>query len=225
MITENFNAYSDGGSHKEFSIAVSGTDRVITNEKLLQESIKLDEALCSDQNLRYGSCEASQLTLQVANSDIDFKDKTLTVTVTMDGISTEYGTFKVQSDKPTADRIWRVLTAYDAMYDIINADVSAWYKTLTFPMTIKAFRDSFFTNLGITQKNATLINDSFETEGGFSATGALSCVSFSGSSSVSQRSRLASTSEDSDDTSDLTGIPVSGFRRFLRWAFIPVYVS
>ena len=174
MITENFSAYPDGGSHKEFNITVSGTDRVITNERLLQDSIKLDEALCSEQNLKYGSCEASQLTLQVANSDIDFKDKTLTVTVTMDGVSTKYGTFKVQSDKPTADRIWRVLTAYDAMYDIINTDVSEWYKGLTFPMTIRAFRDSFFSHLGITQKTVTLINDVFETEGGFSVTGALS---------------------------------------------------
>ena len=174
MITENFSAYPDGGSHKEFNITVSGTDRVITNERLLQDSIKLDEALCSEQNLKYGSCEASQLTLQVANSDIDFKDKTLTVTVTMDGVSTKYGTFKVQSDKPTADRIWRVLTAYDAMYDIINTDVSEWYKGLTFPMTIRAFRDSFFSHLGITQKAVTLINDTFETEGGFSVTGALS---------------------------------------------------
>lgn len=168
----HYDDYKDGGSHKEFQIVCGST--TITNEKLLQDSIKLEEALCSDDNLRYGTCESTQLTLQVANTDIDFKDKTLTVSVLMDGNSTKYGTFKVQSDKPTADRLWRVLTAYDALYDIINADVSEWYNGLTFPMTVKAFRDSFFTYLGITQKSVTLINDTFSLDKGFSVTGSLS---------------------------------------------------
>lgn len=174
MIVDNYTAYEDGGGHKEFNIAIAGTSTIITNEQLLQDSIRLDEALCSEQNLKYGACEASQLTLQVARTDIDFKDKILNVSVTMDGSVTKYGTFRVISDIPTADRIWRVLTAYDALYDILNADVKEWYESLTFPMTIKAFRDSFFSHLGITQKSVTLINDTFQTEGGFTVSGTLS---------------------------------------------------
>ena len=38
-----------------------------------------------------------------------------------------YGAYKVYSDVPTSDRTKREITAYDAMYDIINADVKSWY--------------------------------------------------------------------------------------------------
>ena len=71
-----------------------------------------------------------------------------------------YGVFKVASDVPTADRTKRQITAYDAMYDIINTDVKSWYAGLSFPMTLRQFRDSFFAHLGIEQAVATLPNDS-----------------------------------------------------------------
>jgi len=71
-----------------------------------------------------------------------------------------YGVFKVASDVPTADRTKRQITAYDAMYDIINTDVKSWYAGLSFPMTLKQFRDSFFANLGIAQVETSLANDS-----------------------------------------------------------------
>lgn len=92
----------------------------------------------------------------------------------IDEASASYGRFRVHSDKPSNDRRWRDLTCYDVMYDILNADVISWYNGLTFPMTLKNLRDSFFTYLGITQETTTLINDSFVTPGGFSVSGSLS---------------------------------------------------
>lgn len=92
----------------------------------------------------------------------------------IDEASAAYGRFRVHSDKPSNDRRWRDLTCYDIMYDILNADVISWYNGLTFPMTLKNLRDSFFTYLGITQETTTLINDSFVTPGGFSVSGSLS---------------------------------------------------
>lgn len=174
MITANYSDYVDGGSHKDFEISVVETETTYDNSQMLSESIKLDEALCSEQNLRFGSCEASQFSVQIANSEISLEGKTLEVSVTMDEETTKYGTFKVISDKPTADRIWRVITAYDKMYDIINADVLTWYNGLTFPMTLANFRNSFFNHLGISQVSTNLINDSFSIPGGFSSTGSLS---------------------------------------------------
>ena len=91
-----------------------------------------------------------------------------------DTYTVSLGRFKVIEDKPTNDRNWRSLTCYDEMYDILNADVASWYSALTFPMTIKQFRDSFFTHLGITQETRTLVNDSFSTQGGFVVEGTLS---------------------------------------------------
>ena len=71
------------------------------------------------------------------------------------------------SVKPTKDRMYQDLTCYDKMYDIINANVVDWYNNLTFPMSLKNFRDSFFTELGVTQVTATLVNDNFMIQGGF----------------------------------------------------------
>ena len=92
----------------------------------------------------------------------------------IDEASATYGRFRVHSDKPSNDRRWRDLTCYDIMYDILNADVISWYNGLTFPMTLKDLRDSFFNYLGVTQVTTTLINDSFVTPGGFSVGGSLS---------------------------------------------------
>lgn len=46
------------------------------------------------------------------------------------------------------------------MYDIINTDVKSWYAGLSFPMTLKQFRNSFFAHLGIAQVETSLVNDS-----------------------------------------------------------------
>ena len=98
MITANYSDYADGGSHKDFSITVDGEQTTYDNTKMLSESIKLDEALCSEQNLRFGCCEASQFSVQIANSAVSLEGKTINVSVTMDDETTKYGTFKVISD-------------------------------------------------------------------------------------------------------------------------------
>jgi hypothetical protein len=74
------------------------------------------------------------------------------------------GKYKVISDKPTADRLYKNIKAYDGLYEVINAEVSEWYEGLTFPMTLKTFRDSFFAYLGIEQVEVTLINDDMSIE-------------------------------------------------------------
>ena len=76
----------------------------------------------------------------------------------------ELGTYTVVSDVPTVERDHRELTAYDDLYLILNTEVSAWYESLTFPMTLKDFRDAFFNHLGITQDPTILINDNITIE-------------------------------------------------------------
>jgi hypothetical protein len=170
---DNYDDYKTGGTHKVFSISVVGENITITNENLRTESIVLDEELCSSTNLKFGSCGTSKFTAEIANVFENFEGKLINVTVTMDNEVTKYGTFKVFSDKPIADRIFRSLTAYDAMNDIIKTNVLSWYNSLTFPMTLKNFRDSFFNYLGITQETTTLVNDNFIIPGGFTASDSL----------------------------------------------------
>lgn len=161
--------YNQDSVNKQMVISYDGGE--ITNAELYAESFELAESLCSESELRFGSCEASVVKFKIANAVDSLKDKWLTVTETLNGDTKtpfRFGEYKVYSDTPSGDRNYRNVTAYDAMYDIINAEVVEWYNSLEFPMTQKEFRDSFFEYLGIVQEETELIHDSMEVERTFS---------------------------------------------------------
>ena len=198
-------------------------DIVLTNTDICTEEMSLEEALCSDEEIRYGACEASCFKVRVVNS-ASFKGKMLYVKmkivvdderylidsqgnriVTDDGDyiivnigerddEIPMGVYKVFSDEPTNDRMWRDLVCYDLMYDIQNANVKEFYtfhKTNNrFPMTLKTLRDMFFDYLRKTDQwrlistpilpsdfevvETTLCNDTFPTKGDFNVSETLS---------------------------------------------------
>lgn len=159
----------------------------ITNTELHQEKFELTESLCSEQELTFGSCEAAMIKFTVSNTFLPMKGRWMTVRTSLGGhadVPLQFGRYKVDSDTPTADRTCRDVVAYDALYDILNADVAAWYntvfpshkeqqkdkdgKTTTVtvydPITMKQFRDSFFKYFGIEQADIILVNDGMSIE-------------------------------------------------------------
>lgn len=164
MINSNLKEkYWDSSTDKQTVISVVGTNQKIDNSMLEIGTFALEESLCSESELKFGACEANCVKFTARNTAGNIIGKTISIEETIDGDSQNpmpYGVFKVASDVPTADRTKRQITAYDAMYDIINTDVKAWYAGLSFPMTLKQFRDSFFTHLGIAQVETSLVNDS-----------------------------------------------------------------
>lgn len=172
---------------KQLSIVSDDGKINITNTELHQEKFELTESLCSEQELTFGSCEAAMIKFTVSNTFLPMKGRWMTVKMSLGGhadIPFQFGRYKVDSDTPTADRTCRDVVAYDALYDILNADVAAWYntvfpshkeqqkdkdgKTTTVtvydPVTMKQFRDSFFKYFGIEQADITLINDNMSIE-------------------------------------------------------------
>lgn len=172
---------------KQLSIVSDDGKINITNTELHQEKFELTESLCSEQELTFGSCEAAMIKFTVSNTFLPMKGKWLTVRMSLDGhtdAAFQFGRYKVDSDTPTADRTCRDVVAYDAIYDILNADVAAWYntvfpsnkeqqkdkdgKTTTVtvydPVTMKQFRDSFFKHFGIEQADIILVNDGMSIE-------------------------------------------------------------
>nr|DAM18498.1 MAG TPA: endosialidase chaperone [Bacteriophage sp.] len=155
---------------KQLIIATDDGSVTITNTELHQESFELTESLCSESELTFGACEAAAVKFTISNVFTSLKDKWITVKMVLDGNESNpfvFGRYKVVSDKPTADRTKREIEAYDALYDVINADVVGWYNeilpnTETY-VTLKQFRDSFFSHFGITQKDITLANDDMTT--------------------------------------------------------------
>ena len=155
--------YWDSSTDKQMVISVVGTNQKIDNSMLEIGTFALEESLCSESELKFGACEANCVKFTARNTAGNIIGKTISIEETIDGGSENsmpYGVFKVASDVPTADRTKRQITAYDAMYDIINTDVKSWYAGLSFPMTLKQFRNSFFAHLGIAQVETSLVNDS-----------------------------------------------------------------
>lgn len=155
--------YWDSSTDKQMVISVVGTNQKIDNSMLEIGTFALEESLCSESELKFGACEANCVKFTARNTAGNIIGKTISIEETIDGDAENpmpYGVFKVASDVPTADRTKRQITAYDAMYDIINTDVKSWYAGLSFPMTLKQFRNSFFAHLGIAQVETSLVNDS-----------------------------------------------------------------
>lgn len=158
---------------KQLKIATDDGLFTVTNEDIHFEDFELTESLCSDSELRFGSCEASMVKFQIRNAFIPLAGKWLTVTETLEGntdVPFQYGRYKVFSDVPTADKEYRDIVAYDAMYDILNADMAAWYNTLLpnkdSKVTMKRFRESFIRHFGLTEvlPKGGLVNDNMTVE-------------------------------------------------------------
>ena len=166
-------------ANKQIEMTLDGRV-VINNSNIHGESFELSEVLCADNVIHFGQCNASMLKFTTSNLDTILKNKELVVKVSINNSDPyQIGKYRVVSDTPTADRHYREIVAYDALYDILNANVSEWYADLydlyTEP-TMKQMRDSFFTHFGIEQETATLPQDSIvveETIGGDDISGKL----------------------------------------------------
>lgn len=145
-------------------LKVKMSDGELDAGDIKEESLYLEESICSEDSLRFGCCEASILKLSILYTAIPMANKKIRPYILQEKNEFQLGEYKVYSDKPTADRRYRDIVAYDAMYDILNADVADWYNTILpnadSTVTIKEFRDSFITYFGLEQEEVTLVNDS-----------------------------------------------------------------
>lgn len=156
--------FQQGSVDKQWKIQYNSG--VISNKNLFSQSIELTESLCSEPELRFGCCEASVFKFKVANVINTLQGRWITVSVVLKGAPPFYiGKYKVISDKVTADKQWREITAYDALYDVLSLDVAEWYEGLFResggPVTMRHFRRSFMEYAGLEDgaPKFTLTND------------------------------------------------------------------
>lgn len=148
--------------------SVAGATVTITNDLLESEAFELKQSLCSTSQLTFGCCEASSVQFVIHDNIPTLKGKTLKVYLIPDSDASkmlQIGVYKVDEDKLSADRTKRTITAYDAMYDILNADVAGWYNSLlpnsSSTVTLGQMRTAFTAHFGLTQETITLPNDSY----------------------------------------------------------------
>lgn len=157
--------FDKSASKKEITIETEDKSVKITNSEIHFEQFELKEILCDDDYLTFGQCNASQLKFKISNVFTSMIGKQINVSAVINGHTDApfiFGKYRVISDKPTDDKRYRNVTAYDTIYDIGESEVSSWYNGLKFPLTLKQFRDSFFAYFGVEQVETTLPNDSME---------------------------------------------------------------
>lgn len=155
-------AWKSDAAHKEIEIRIPEADITLSNEDIVSESLELKEAIESSGNLSFQGCIAASLKVECftlvddtlegmwIEADI-IADNTQTIPLFRGYIS--------EVTNQTHEEFTTVIRAYDALYKINNTDVTSWYNGLSFPMTVQAFRNSFFNRVGVTQVADYLPND------------------------------------------------------------------
>ncbi len=129
--------------------------------------LAMEESLSSSENLDFGSCEATQIKLQIRDFPGNIKGSEMVLNQIMDGIYPAddlypgddlipsgyvmpFGKYVVKSaERQAGTEFWNI-TALDLMAKF-DTDVTAWYNALPFPLPLREFRASLCKHIGVTE--------------------------------------------------------------------------
>ena len=130
----------------------------IKGSDVLSEQMTLHESICEEEQLKFGGCNASSFELTVFNLNSGIKGCEIEPVLITNKTEIPLGVFYVETIEKYAGKDYKKLTAYDKMR-YFDVDVKDWYESLTFPISVKNFRDSLCKHVGVKQNDATLITD------------------------------------------------------------------
>lgn len=137
----------------------------INNSSLLIESMSFSEILTDNSQLKFGGCNSARFEVTIINPNENISNGvTITPYIEIKGIEgsrIDLGTFTITDMQKSKDNPYTHIVALDKL-QLLNTDVTEWYNSLSFPMTVKAYRDSFFSHFGIEQKTVTLPMDNLQ---------------------------------------------------------------
>lgn len=135
----------------------------LNNSKVFEFSF--EESLSSDTDMLFGSCEATQFRARVEGVGKDIVGQKCRIYHTVDSkYEMPLGTYIIDSVSKKDDLGYREIIGYDEIYTKLDIDVTAWYKSLAFPMPLKTLRQSLFGYTGIPIVDQELIQDDLEIE-------------------------------------------------------------
>ena len=134
---------------------------IIENDRIVSESLKISQSLCSKEELVFGAGGSAELQITVTDLVEDIIGREFTITLSIHEYEMSLGKYTVQSVKRETNKRKKRIIAYDRM-KWFNVDVSGWYQELSFPMTLKAFRSSLCQYIGIEQKPVNLLFDTMQ---------------------------------------------------------------
>lgn len=130
----------------------------IKGSDVLSEQMTLHESICEEEQLKFGGCNASSFELTIFNLNSGIKGYEIEPVLITNKTEIPLGVFYVETIEKYAGKDYKKLTAYDKMR-YFDVDVKDWYDNLTFPISVKNFRDSLCEYVGVEQNEVTLIAD------------------------------------------------------------------
>ncbi len=152
---------------KEMFIKVLETGTIIGEGSLESENFTLEESICTETDVTFGSCEASKVSFAVLDINEDLIGKTIKIWQEVEGVPVPFGTYRINAvTKRDADPRWKDITACDRMTEL-DKDVTAWFEEFwsgKAKATLKEFRLSFFKHMKFDLVDQELPNDHMEIE-------------------------------------------------------------
>lgn len=158
------NLFHAGSVEKRLFIRYDGG--TLDNEDVASDTIELTECLCEEEELRFGSCCSSQFKIVGINYGNCLVGQEISVGMELAGAEQSFplGVYTVVTDQESSDGQYRNIVAYDALYGIFKTNMADWYNSLSFPRTLRDFRDAFFDYFSIVQEPTELTNDAMIVE-------------------------------------------------------------
>lgn len=145
---------------------INGEFADLTNENIDQNTLTLQESICSESYFIFGGCVCNQITFQAHHDQFNgtseefYPSGKIEVYIERKGTKIKIFTGEIDSAERKANSLTRNFIAYDYLYKLRNTDIARWYKNQTTDkkkkLTQKQFRDKLFEFLGIEQVSTKL---------------------------------------------------------------------
>ena len=148
-------------SVRTLKVSFPDLNLVIDPRRIVEESFSLKEKLETSKYLTFTGCICSQMSLVFMNMTTSLKGQKVEVSIKA-GNTDEIPLFVgvVDSQKVIDYDEGRCeIKAYDELYTKGQTDIANWYKSLTYPITLKEYRESLFAYLGLDYVDTELMND------------------------------------------------------------------
>lgn len=145
---------------------INGEFADLTNENIDQNTLTLQESICSESYFIFGGCVCNQITFQAHHDQFNgtseefYPSGKIEVYIERKGTKIKIFTGEIDSAERKANSLTRNFVAYDYLYKLRNTDIARWYKNQTTDkkkkLTQKQFRDKLFEFLGLEQVSTKL---------------------------------------------------------------------
>lgn len=145
---------------------INGEFADLTNENIDQNTLTLQESICSESYFIFGGCVCNQITFQAHHDQFNgtseefYPSGKIEVYIERKGTKIKIFTGEIDSAERKVNSLTRNFIAYDYLYKLRNTDITRWYKNQTTDkkkkLTQKQFRDKLFEFLGLEQVSTKL---------------------------------------------------------------------